>query len=367
VPSMPRSALDSQHEGSTGEVVLGVDTHKEAHVAAVISVLGELLASRTFPATTVGYRALIVWARTFGTLRRAGVEGTGSYGVALTRQLRAEDITVTEVNRPDRATRRRRGKNDTIDAEAAARAVLSGRATATAKTGDGPVEMIRMFKLAKASALKARTQAINQLKAVLVAADPAVRESLSGLSNTVLIRRCAQLDSSTSDQLTSATLYTLRLLARRILSLTEEIDDLVQKITDKVTAHAPALLQCHGVGPDSAAALLITAGDNPTRLHSEASFAALCGVSPTEASSGKTVRLRLNRGGDRQANAALYRIALSRLRWDAGTRGYVQRRLAEGKTGREAIRCLKRYIAREIYQIITQPQPDSTITQPPAA
>jgi len=178
--------------------------------------------------------------------------------------------------------------------------------------------------------------------------------------------RCAQLDTDTPDQRTSATLYAMRLLARRILSPNEEIHDLVQKITDAVTAHTPALLQRNGVGPDTAAALLITAGDNPTRLRSEASFAARCGVSPTEASSGKTPRLRLNRGGDRQANAAPYHIALSRLRWDPRTRGYLKQRLAEGKTRREAIRCLERYIAREIYQIIAQPPPDQPV-QPSAA
>ena len=212
-----------------------------------------------------------------------------------------------------------------------------------------------MFKLAKASAVKARTQTINQLKAVLVAADPALRETLSGLTNTMLIRRCAQPETTTPHDVTTAAVYTLHLLARRVLELTEEIDDLVQRITDTITAHCPTLLTRRGVGPDNAAALLITAGDNPDRLRSEASFAALCGVNPLQASSGKTSRRRLNRGGDRQANSALYRIALSRLRWDARTRDYLTHRITEGKTRREAIRCLKRYIAREIHQIITSP------------
>jgi transposase len=206
---------------------------------------------------------------------------------------------------------------------------------------------------------KARTQTINQLKAVLVAADPVLREGLSGLSNPVLVQRCAQLDVNIPSNVTSAAAYTLRLLARRILQLTNEIRDLEQRITDAITTHTPTLLEQRGIGPDSAAALLITAGDNPDRLHSEASFAALCGVSPIEASSGKTHRRRLNRGGDRQANAALYRITLSRLRWDARTRDYLARRITEGKTRREAIRCLKRYIVREIYQIITEPTSDT--------
>jgi transposase len=212
-----------------------------------------------------------------------------------------------------------------------------------------------VLKLAKDSAVKARTQTINQLKAVLVAADPALREALSGLTNTMLIRRCAQLEATTPADVTSAAVYTLRLLARRILELTAEIHDLVHHISDTITRHCPRLLTRRGVGPDNAAALLITAGDNPHRLHSEASFAALCGVNPLEASSGKTSRRRLNRGGDRQANCALYRIAICRLRGDARTRDYLTRRITEGKTRREAIRCLKRYIAREIYQIITSP------------
>jgi transposase len=282
---------------------------------------------------------------------------TGSYGAALARHLRAAGVEVIEVNQPDKATRRRRGKTDSLDAESAARAVLSGRASGSAKAGDGPVEMLRMFKLAKSSAIKARTQTINQLKAMLVSVDPQLHETLSGLSNVLLIRRCTQLEVDPPCDTTSAAAYTLRLLARRILALTSEIRELEQQITAAVTSHASRLLTRPGIGPDNAA------GDNPDRLCSEASFAALCGVSPLEASSGRTSRRRLNRGGNRQANSALYRIALSRLRWDTRTRNYLARRITEGKTHREAIRCLKRYIAREIYQIITSP-PE---TQPSAA
>jgi transposase len=297
-------------------------------------------------------------------LGRAGVECTGSYGAALTRYLLAAGLEVFEVNQPDKAGRRRRGKTDAIDAEAAARAVLSDRVTAIAKTGDGPVEMVRMFRLAKASAVKSRVQAINQLKAVLVCADPIVRESLSGLSTRRLIRQCAQLPTDTPSDITGAAVYTLQLLARRVLELTTQINDLNQRITEVLAAHAPQLLNHYGVGPDTAAVLLIAAGDNPERLHSEASFAALCGVSPVEASSGKTQRRRLNRGGDRQANRALYSIVLSRLRWDTRSRNYIQRRISEGRTPREAIRCLKRYVAREIYQLI-KPTPEPT--QQPSA
>jgi transposase len=364
MPSMPEPVSDDQDDNSAAEeIVLGVDTHKDIHVAAVITSLGVLRESMRFPATAAGYQALLAWAGTFGVLRRAGVECTGSYGAALARHLRAAGVEVIEVNQPDKATRRRQGKTDSLDAVSAARAVLSGRASGSAKAGDGPVEMLRMFKLAKSSAIKARIQTINQLKAVLVAADPQLRETLAGLSNLRLIRRCAQLNIDTPQDATSAAAYTLRLLARRILTLTDEIRELEHQITTAITSHTPQLLTRRGIGPDNAAALLIAAGDNPDRLRSEASFAALCGVSPLEASSGKTSRRRLNRGGDRQANSALYRIALSRLRWDARTRDYLARRITEGKTRREAIRCLKRYIAREIYQIITSP-PE---TQPSAA
>jgi transposase len=352
--SMTPSRAGSQSDPSREEVILGVDTHKDTHVASVITMLGVPVATAAFPTTLAGYGRLLDWARGLGVVHRAGVEGTGSYGAALTRYLRRHDITVVEVNRPDRAARRRHGKSDTLDATAAAHAVLSARATSTAKTGDGPVEMLRMFRLARASAVKSRTQAINQLKAVIIGADPALRDTLSGLSRTALIRHCANLPALSPTDAATATVYTLRHLAQRIQNLTFEERQLQQQITAVLHTHAPQLLQRHGVGPDTAAALLITAGDNPDRMNSEASFAALCGVNPIEASSGKTRRRRLNRGGDRRANAALYRIALTRSRGDQRTRNYLDRRTTQGLTTREAIRCLKRYIAREIYQQLQQ-------------
>ncbi|MFF7756098.1 transposase [Streptomyces sp. NPDC007971] len=209
--------------------------------------------------------------------------------------------------------------------------------------------------MAKVSATKSRSQAINQLKAVLVAADPALREALSGLSNPKLIRKCSELEAADDTAPAAAARHTLRLLARRIQHLTEEINDLTTRITRAVAVCAPRLLDRYGAGPDTAA-LLTAAGDNPDRTGSESSFAALCGVSPVEASSGKTQWRRLNRGGDRQANSALYTIELAGLRWDAGTRDYMERRVAQGKSRREAIRCLRRYVAREIYQTINPPK-----------
>ncbi|MEU1177058.1 transposase [Streptomyces sp. NPDC005820] len=322
-----------------GEVVLGVDTHGEVHVAAAVTPLGKVLGTESFPATAAGYRRLLVWARKLGTVRRAGVEGTGTFGAGLSRYLLAQHVQVFEVNRPDRTARRLPGKSDPLDAQAAARAVLSGRARARAKTGDGPVHSARMFKLAKDSAVMARTQAINQLKAVLVIADPALRERLSSLGNRELFRTCARLGphdgGGDEDAVGQATHMTLRMLAERIEQLTGQIDELNQRLTRLVERHAPRLLEPVGIGPDSAVTLLITMGDNPERLNTEASFAALYGVSP-----------------DRQANAALHRIVFTRLRHDPSTQAYYERRTREGKTRREIIRCLKRYAAREVFNLV---------------
>ncbi|WP_044377892.1 IS110 family transposase [Streptomyces noursei] len=343
-----------------GEVVLGVDTHRDVHVAAVISSVGAVIDTEEFPTTTTGYRELLAWARRLGTVRRAGVEGTGSFGAALARYLLTQGVAVSDVNRPDRTDCRRRGKSDPVDAQNAARAVLSGRARAQAKSGDGPVEIARMFKLAKSSAVKARTQAINQLKAVLVSADPNLREQLAGLGNAELFRTCARLadegqhddDNGGGEAVLQATRTTLSLLAQRIGQLTEQIQDLERRLAHLAERHTPQLLTVVGIGPDTAVTLLITMGDNPERLASEASFAALCGVSPVERSSGSRRYRRLNRGGDRQANAALHRIVQTRLRVDPRTQDYYERRTKEGKTRREIIRCLKRYAAREVFHLV---------------
>ncbi|MDX2682189.1 IS110 family transposase [Streptomyces soliscabiei] len=347
VLSMPHHSGSAQPLADSATVVLGVDTHKDVHVAAVVSILGALLGTQAFPATAAGYRELLFWAGSLGVVRQAGVEGTGSYGAGLARHLAAEGVEVIEVNRPDRAARRRSGKTDAVDAEAAARAVLGGRATGAPKSKDGPVEELRVLKVVKDSAVRNRTQAINQLKALLVSASPQLRESLAGLSNPALFKACAALDPQAS-----AVHQALHLLARRVKQLSTEATTLTRKITAIIQAHNPQLLELTGVGPDSAAILLIAAGDNHDRLRDEASFAALCGVSPVERSSGKSQRRRLNRGGNRQANAALYRIVLSRLRWEERSLIYLQRRTAEGKTKREVIRCLKRYVAREIHRAI---------------
>lgn len=253
IPQCARSAQDS----SPGVVVLGVDTHRDIHVAAVVSTLGALLDTKSFPTTAVGYRRMLTWARSYGVVRQAGVECTGSYGAALSRYLQSAGIAVIDVNQPDRATRRKRGKTDTIDAEAAARAVLSGRATTTAKTGDGLVEAMRLLKLARDSAVNARTKAINQLKSIIVGADPALRESLAGLGPATLIHACADLNDlgEHASEAQRTVVYTLQLLANRILALKAESYELHKRLRALVTRHAPQILDRPGVGPDSGAAL----------------------------------------------------------------------------------------------------------------
>lgn len=338
------------------EVFGGVDTHKRTHVAAAVDAAGRLLGTAAFTADRRGYGQLLGWLGSLGVLARVGVEGTGSYGAGLARHLAGEGIAVVEVNRPDRQTRRHRGKTDTVDAEVAARAALSGEATAVPKSGDGPVEAIRALSVARRSAVKARTQAGNQLHALAVTAPERLAHKLRGLRTGEIAEACIAMRPDTApDQVTAATKTALRSLARRHRALTAEIDDLDADLLRLAEQANPALLGACGVGAEVAAALLVAAGDNPQRMRTEASFAALCGASPIEASSGTVTRHRLNRGGDRHANNALWRIAMVRLSFDERTIAYAQRRRAQGKTRRETIRCLKRHIAREIYRLLTDP------------
>ena len=333
-------------------VVIGVDTHKDLHVAVALDGLGRRVDSTTVVTTTAGYRQLVAWAEALGDVETFGVEGTGSYGAGLARHLRAAGHRVIEVVRPNRQARRRNGKSDPADAEAAARAVLSGEANGQPKSGDDLVEMIRVLRVARTSAMKARTQALNALRSLVVTAPVELRDQLRGLSTGELIITASRLRSGREATTTAANKTSLRALASRYQSLHAEIAAFDTKL-DELTAEAsPKLLETFGVGPDVAGALLVAAGDNPDRLRSEAAFAMLCGAAPVEASSGKTVRHRLNRGGDRQANAALYRVVIVRMRHHAPTRAYVERRTTEGRSKSEIIRCLKRYVAREVYGIL---------------
>lgn len=334
------------------EVILGIDTHLDTHVGAVIDDLGRALGTMVIPTTAAGTEQLLTWAQSLGVLKRAGVEGTGSYGAAVARDLAGAGVFVIEVNRPDRSRRRRFGKSDPTDAENAARAVLAGDATGAPKAKSGLVEALRAVTVARRSAVKARTQAGNQLRSLVVTAPDALRDELLPLRVAACVVRCSAFRPTSDTSLVQVVKRTMRLLATRWLRLSEELDELNAALATLTARVAPRLLARHGIGPQTAATLLLTAGDNPERLRSEAALAALCGASPLEASSGRIVRHRLNRGGDRQANNALWTIALTRMRGEARTRAYVRKRTQEGRTIPEIRRCLKRYIVRDIYPLL---------------
>lgn len=346
------------------EVVGGVDTHLDSHTAAVLDSAGRLLGTEQFAASPAGYRQLLGWLRGFGRLLAVGVEGTGSYGAGLARQLAAERVAMVEVDRPDRKTRRHRGKSDPVDAEAAARTALAGTRTGTPKAGDGQVEALRQLRVTRRSAVEQRADVQRQLKSLLVTAAEPLREQLRSLTDRALIDTCAGLrpDPARIGAPDQAAKYALRALARRHQALSAEIADLDALIEPLVRRINPRLLDAFGVGPETAGQLLITAGQNVDRLRTEGSFAMLCGAAPIPATSGKRQhRHRLNRGGDRQANAALYRLVLTRMAWHEPTKAYVRRRTTDGLTKKEIIRCLKRYVAREIYYLL---RPGAPTTRP---
>lgn len=331
-----------------------VDTHKEIHVAAVIDPAGTVLGTRSFSTTRAGYRALLTWVRGHGDLIRIGIEGTGSYGAGLTRHLAKHDVIVLEVDRPDGSDRRRKGKDDDLDAINAARAALHDRRTTIPKSKDGAVEALRILRVARAQAVRERRNALQILRMSIVAAPDEVRDQIRNLTRMQLIRHLAAWRPDVSNATDPVVAYrvALKSFGRRYLELTDEIADLDDLINPIVEALAPQLLERVGIGIEVAEQLLVTAGDNPDRMRSEAAFAMLCGVSPLPASSGMTQRHRLNRGGDRQANRALHLAVISRLRLDPRTKAYVAKKTAEGHSKMEIIRCLKRYLAREVYFLL---------------
>lgn len=327
----------------------GVDTHADTHVAAALDPLGGLLGVREFPATAAGYADLLGWLGGFGAVALVGIEGTGSYGAGLARHLATAGIRVVEVDRADRQDRRRAGKSDPLDAVSAARAAQSGRAAGAPKGRDGEVEAIRALMVARRSARSERTQAINQARALIVTGPDDLRARFARHTAATLVADLAALRPRPGDVPGYATRIALRELGRRAQFLDAQLGRLGELIVPLVAARAPGLLALHGIGPDTAAILLVAAGDHPGRLRSEAAWAHLCAVAPIPASSGKVTRRRLNPGGDRQANHALWRIVITRMSSHAPTRAYVERRTAEGLSKKEIIRCLKRYAAREVY------------------
>ncbi|PWF81990.1 IS110 family transposase [Kocuria rosea] len=332
-------------------IIGGIDAHKDTHHAVVLDDRGVRLADQGFPATTAGYRCLLDWMTGFGRLDRVGIESTGSYAAGLTRFLQEHGTEVIEVNQPHPHTRARRGKDDAIDAEAAARKALSGEASTRPKTTTGVIESIRLLRIARESAVRARTTALVQLQDVLITAPAELREQITATSGRSMATQCARLrpDASRLAEPAQAAKLALRTLARRVDELEAEITEIDDHLGALVRHAAPTLTSRLGIGTIHASQLLVTAGQNIDRLTSEAAFARLCGVAPIPVSSGKTHRMRLHRGGDRQANRALHLIAVCRLRYDQRTRDYAARRLAEGLSKKDILRCLKRFIAREVY------------------
>jgi len=329
-----------------------VDTHADFHVAAAVDHNGGLLGIESFGADVAGYEDLCGWLCSFGPLARVGVEGTGSWGVGLARFLDAAGVETVEVDRPNRQARRKQGKSDATDAVAAARAALSGEASVTPKTRNGPVEQMRVLLVARRSARTQRIATLNQLRHLVFCAPEPIRVRFKDRYKTGLVTEAANMrPRKGSDPVTYTTNTVIRDLARRIQSLTAEMRNIDRTLVELLEQAAPSLLALYGLGPDTAATLLVTAGDNPDRLHTERGWARLCGVAPIPAGSGKTSgRWRLNRSGDRNANAALYRIVLTRMSSHPETRAYVTRRRTEGMSTAEIMRCLKRYVARQTFK-----------------
>ena len=350
-----RDGMD-QRENPPRRIVGGVDTHKDLHVAAVVDEQDRVMGTACFATTRQGYRQMLAWMQSFGDVQRIGIESSGSYGAGLLRFMQRAGIDVLEVTAPDRTDRRRRGKNDDLDAQNAAHAARAGKRTVTPRTRDGMVESLRVLSVCRKTAVAARRVALQIIQNTIVCAPDGLRDQLRSLTRMQLVRTLAawRPDLTAYRDVEAAYKISLKSLARRYLELHDEIADLDAMIGAIVDELAPDLIARNSIGHTSAAQLLLTAGDNPERLRSEASFAALCGVSPVPASSGKTIRHRLNRGGDRAANSALHIIAIGRLRTDPTTQAYVAKRIAEGHSKLDALRSLKRYIAREVFHIISR-------------
>jgi transposase len=348
------------------DIIIGVDTHKHIHAAVAINALGARVGTMTLPVSAQGYRDLESWARSLGPIRAFGIEGTGCYGAGLSRTLQARGHVVFEVNRPNRQRRHQHGKSDPLDAESAARAVLGGQAQALPKSGTSSVEMIRHLKIARDTAVKARSQAMLTLKAIIVSAPAALREQVDAITGKMtLIRHLAALRPGPLTSTTASAKFSLRAIARRWLMLDAEIKAHDAHLEQLTAACAPTMMRAHGIATGTTADMLLLVGDNPERIRSEAAFAKRCGACPIPASSGKTHRHRLNRGRSRQANAALYRVVIRRMRNHQPTLDYIRKRTAEGKPKREIIRCLKRFLAREIFGYLCAAK--RTVTVPPPA
>ncbi len=328
---------------SARHVVGGVDTHRDVNVAAVVDMNGGLLGVESFPTTADGHRSLSLWMAGFGSIERVGIEGTGAYGAGLARHFHVAGVVVIEVDRPERQKRRKQGKSDRLDSVEAARGALSGRCEGHAKSADGHAEALRALLVAKRSARSTRIRTIVQLRHLMFTAPDELRARLGSLSATQLVNEAAKLRPRPGGDIALHGVKTAAvILARRVHALDDELDAIDEQITPLVKAAAPELLNIYGVGADTAAVLLVTAGDNVERITTEAKWAMLCGIAPIPATSGLTVnQFRLNDAGDRHANNAIWRIVITRLgQHEPRTIAYMQRRLEQGKSKRYIIRCL---------------------------
>ena len=337
-------------------IAVGIDTHKDTHAVCIVDELGRALGSGEFRADAAGYAMVADAIGDPADCIVVGIEGTASYGAGICRYLRERGYNVAEVLRPKRAGRRPGSpKSDPVDAERAARDALAGIGASVPKSQDGWVEQARGLFVARQACVRTYVSCVNTAKGMLVAAPEGIREKYRAMAADGMMRSLIRRRTC-ADPVCQATYDALRSLAcvwRESMAAAEELE---ARIASLVEENAPSLLAVFGCGPISAASLAIAAGDNPERLRSEAAFASLCGTSPVEASSGRVVRHRLNRGGNRQANAALHRIAIVRLRYDDRTREYAAKKQAEGKSKKEILRCLKRYIAREVYKALLNPK-----------
>lgn len=332
--------------------VIGVDTHRDSHTAAVLDTSGGVVADLTVPADAFGYKRVLAFGRAHAPRRRSwAIEGTGSFGSGLTTFLLEQGEWVVEIDRPARPARRNGAKSDELDAARAAKEALARDHLAQPRCR-GDREAIRVLVVTRQGAVASKTRAIAQLKALLVTAPEQLRNHFRKMNTDEQVVRCSRLRTATSQVAEHrSTILALRSTARRILTLEAEANDLESEIERLVKSLAPRLLEERGVGAISAAQLLCS-WSHPGRLRSEAAFAALGGAAPVPASSGQTVRHRLNRGGDRQLNRALHTIVLSRLAHDDETRAYAAKRRAQGKSPREIKRCLKRHLARRLFKLL---------------
>lgn len=352
MPSPHRPARAAGGDRCAGRIVVGVDTHKDQHVAAAVDPSEGVIATASFGNDGPGHAALAAWAAALGPVAAFGIEGTGSWGKALTTALTDAGATVIEVNSYVASGRRARGKSDALDAESAAWAVLGGRSTTVPKSADGPAEAVRALSIARNGAVKARTEAGNALQALL-AEDLDLARACKAQGARAIADRLARLRPPRSAAPAAARRRALRSIARRWLALDAEAADLEALIKNLTETAAPDLVAAFGISHLTAATILAAVGDNPERIRSEAAFAKLAGACPIPAGSGQTDgHHRLYRGGNRQLNKALHTIALCRMGHDERTKRYVAKRIQTGKTKREIIRMLKRAIAREIFHLL---------------